>query len=274
MTHFTLQGKTAVLTGASGFFGRYFAKALATAGALPILIDRNEGSLQTLALELRVNHDIDPPCWAVDLYDRESARKSLSAIARQAPVDILINNAFDFSVRTGFNTPDGRLEAATFEQLESCFQSGIWWALQATQILGAAMKRRGRGSIVNIGSMYGIVVPHPSLYEGTEKFNPPGYSMAKAGLIQFTRYSAAFLGPEVRVNALSPGAIPNLETAAPNAVDAAAEGSFVRRLADRTLLKRVGHPDDLTGPLVFLASDASAYMTGHNLVVDGGWTVV
>lgn len=274
MTYFTLRGKTAVLTGAGGFFGRYFANALAAAGAFPILIDRNEGRLHMLALELRINHNADSSCRWVDLYDREAAQEALRAIARQTPIDILVNNAFDFSVRTGFNTPDGRLEAATFEQLESCFQSGIWWALQSTQILGAAMKLRGRGSIINIGSMYGVVVPHPSLYEGTEKFNPPGYSMAKAGLIQFTRYSAAFLGPEVRVNALSPGAIPNLETASDNGVDAQREKEFVQRLADRTLLKRVGHPDDLTGPLVFLASDASAYMTGHNLVVDGGWTVV
>ena len=272
MTSFSLRGKTALLTGSTGFFGTYFAKALEEAGvARLILIDRDAERLR------RQKADLEGICRtmiiALDLYDRKAADEMLTRIGATEAVDILINNAFDFSVRTGFNTPDGRLECATFDELQACFESGAWWAIQATQAIGYPMKARRHGSIINICSMYGVVVPHPSLYEGTEKFNPPGYSMAKAGLLQFTRYAASFLGPEVRVNAMSPGAIPNLETVSDNAVDAQRERDFIQRLTDRTLLKRVGHPNDLTGPLVFLASDASAYVTGHNLVVDGGWTV-
>lgn len=265
MNQFSLQGKTAVLTGAAGFFGRYFAAALVDAGAFVILLDRNADRFESIAGK-------QMPI-AIDLYDRVAAADVLGHITRQYAIDILVNNAFDFSIKTGFNDDSGRLECATFEQLESCFEAGVWWAIQATQSIGARMKQRGRGSIINICSMYGIVVPHPSLYEGTTKFNPPGYSMAKAGLLQFSRYAASFLGPEVRVNALSPGAIPNTETPTHNAVDVEKELEFLQRLKDHTLLRRVGHPSDLTGPLVFLASEAAAYMTGHNLVVDGGWTV-
>lgn len=238
-----------------------------------ILTDYDAGRLDPLVSSLE-SATCDVSGVVLDLYNRDEASQVLRHLSCAESVDILVNNAFDFSARTGFNTREGRLEDATYEQFEASFQSGVWWAIQATQIFGERMKVAGHGAIINICSMYGVVVPHPSLYEGTDRFNPPGYSMAKAGLIQFTRYAASFLGPEVRVNALSPGAIPNLETVTDNAVDAKDETGFIQRLVDRTLLKRVGHPRDLAGPLVFLASDASAYMTGHNLVVDGGWTVV
>lgn len=268
---FSLSGKTALLTGAAGFFGQYFAKALTEAGASLVLIDRDgEGLgelLQTLGASVR-------EMALLNFYDETAASVELERITRMHRVDILVNNAFDFSKKTGFNDPSGKLDQATFEQFDACFQSGIWWAARTTKIVGGAMKRVGSGSIINICSMYGIVVPHPALYEGTEKFNPPGYSMAKAGLLQFTRYGAAFLGPEVRVNAISPGAIPNTEAKTYNAVDARQEQAFMQRLVDRTVLRRVGHPTDLTGALVFLASDASSYMTGQNIVIDGGWTIV
>ena len=266
---FSLQGRCAVVTGAAGFFGHYFVDALLSAGAFVIMLDRNEDRLKCL----NENHPARTVFWPVDFYDRSMVGDVLDQISRRYAVDILVNNAFDFSRRTGFNDPAGRLEHATFEQIQSSFEAGAYWAIQCTQALGLRMKERGRGSIINICSMYGVVVPSPALYEGTDKFNPPGYSMAKGALIQFTRYAASFLGPQVRVNALSPGAIPNTETPTYNAVDTQREEEFMHRLIDRTLLKRVGHPRDLIGPLVFLASDASAYMTGHNLVVDGGWTI-
>jgi gluconate 5-dehydrogenase len=120
--------------------------------------------------------------------------------------------------------------------------------------------------------MYSLVVPHPSLYEGTPYFNPPGYSMAKSAVLAFTRYAASFYSPSVRANAICPGAIPNTEQESPNAVKKD-DFNFQQRLVDRTLLKRVGHPDDLVGALVFLSSEASSYMTGQHIVIDGGWVI-
>ncbi len=272
MTDFSLKGKNALLTGAAGFFGRYFAEALAESGVRRLyLIDRNNERLFQLreSLKGKFNKGMVVHVYARDLYDCNPIGHLFNAIASNYKIDILINNAFDFSKRTGFNTSEGRLENATYDQLRSCFEAGIYWAIQTTQTIGLKMKERGGGSIINICSMYGVVVPSPDLYEGTDIFNPPGYSMAKAGLLQFTKYAASFLSPEVRVNAISPGAIPNLE----NPTDNPSSDVILDRLLKKILLKRVGHPKDLTGAMIFLASDASSYITGQNIIIDGGLTV-
>jgi gluconate 5-dehydrogenase len=272
---FSLDGKTVVLTGAAGFFGTYFAEALLAQGASKVfLLDRNEEKLKALGDALREKFmGQDVVTRQIDQNDHAAAGKSYESIIADGPVDVLINNAFDFGKRTGFNDQSGRLECATFEQLQAAFDSGIYWGIQATQAFGFAMKKRGSGSIINICSMYAVVVPSPDLYEGTDTFNPPGYSMAKAGLLQFTRYAASFLSPEVRVNALSPGAIPNTNTDSgrPNAIKGASP--VLDRLQKKILLRRMGHPNDLVGGLGYLASDASGYVTGQNIIIDGGLTV-
>ena len=129
------------------------------------------------------------------------------------------------------------------------------------------MRSAGAGSIVNVASMYGIVSPQPAAYAGSPDFhNPPAYGAAKAGVIQYTRYAAVHLAPDgVRVNAISPGPFPS-----PSVQE---DPAFIAGLAARVPLGRIGRPEDLVGPLVFLLSDASRYVTGHNLVVDGGWTI-
>lgn len=269
---FKLDGKTALLTGAAGFFGSYFAKVLLEYGARVVLIDKDFGKLNILCNELSSKYPTDRiKFYAVDQYSKY-AEHTFRQIEEDENIDILINNAFDFSERTGFNTPTGQLEYASYEQLSAAFQSGVYWSILTTQIFGLAMKSRGSGSIINICSMYSVIVPSPDLYQDTEKFNPPGYSMTKAGLMQFTRYAASFLGPEVRVNALSPGAIPNTEIGGDNAIE---ENHLVlERLKAKTILKKMGHPTDLIGAIIFLASDASSYMTGQNIIIDGGLTVL
>lgn len=264
---FSLEGKTAVITGAGGFFGRHFTRALLEHGAKVILVEKAPANLKffSQAYEDRCES------YFVDLYDRRAAQDCYERILTKNRVDILVNNAFDFSTKTGFNTQEGRLENAVFEQLQASFESGVYWAIQATQIFGLKMKRQGGGSVINICSMYALVVPSPDLYDGTDKFNPPGYSMAKAGLLQFTKYAASFLSPEVRMNAISPGAIPNLDGQSRNSITA--DDPVLKKLSGKILLKRMGGPEDLTGALIFLASDASGYVTGQNIVIDGGLTV-
>ncbi|MBI3074743.1 MAG: SDR family oxidoreductase [Parcubacteria group bacterium] len=274
MNLFSLEGKTVVLTGASGYIGSYFARALLSFGARVVLVSRSVEKLRVLKTTLTEEFSANRvTVYSVDLYDHDGARKRYEEILeREGPIEVLVNNAFDFSQKTGFNSPSGRLEKATYEQVRASFEAGVYWAFQPTQIFGGAMKERGSGSIVNIATMYAVVVPSPMLYEGTEIFNPPGYSAAKAALVQFTKYSAAFLAPEVRVNALSPGAVPNVETESANAITN--DNPVLSRLVEKTPLGRVGHPEDLIGALVFLASDASRYMTGQNIVIDGGLTIV
>jgi len=269
---FNLDGKTVVVTGAAGYFGRYMAETFLEAGCRLVLLSRSS-TVMTHCSDYRRRYGNErAEAHVVDFYSRQELDTVCRDVAAGSPPDAVVNNAFDFSPRTGFNTPGGRLESLGFEQWERAFESGLYWAVRTTQIFGEAMRRKGGGSIVNVASMYGIVSPRPDLYEGTRYFNPPTYTVVKAGLIAFTRYVAAFWGHDgIRCNALLPGAFPNVESASDNAVDPA--NDFLSRLADRTVLKRVGHPRDLRGALLLLASDAGSYITGQGIVVDGGWTV-
>lgn len=268
---FRLEGKTALVSGACGFLGRALVQGLLDAGARVIMMSR----AQTVEEERRryaerVGLDRITAC-RVDFYDRPALQAALRRLAADETVDVLVNNAYDMGPRTGFNVPAGCLEDATFSEWSAAFES-MHWSVATTQILGGRMARRGRGSIINIASMYGLVAPHPALYEGTAYLNPVTYSASKAALIAFTRYVAACWGSRgVRCNAIAPGPFPNTTQPSANAVQR--KDPFLDRVAARTLLGRVGRREELVGPLVFLASEASSYVTGHTLVVDGGWTV-
>lgn len=272
-TMFSLRGKTALLTGASGFLGRTMARALLANGARLIAMGRSK-RLSELARgwAKEFGHDV-VRAVRVDMEDLQALRRALKAIAAQEPaVDVLVNNAHELSPRTGFNTPQGALERSSLDQWALNLAGGVYWPLLTVQTIGAGMTRRGRGSIINVATMYALVAPAPALYQGESFLNPPGYSAAKAAMLAFTRYVAAFWGPAgVRCNAIVPGAFSNTREKTPNAVKPGDE--FLERLSARTCLRRIGRPEDLAGALVFLASDASAYVTGHALVVDGGWTI-
>ena len=270
---FSLEGRTAVLTGATGFFGRTFARTLLSNGARLIAIGRSE-RLVDLAGEWSREFGLDRVrSFRVDMYDLTAFSAVLDELAAQEEVDVLVNNAYELGPNTGFNTSDGALETATIEQWTRHFTSGIYWPALTVQKLGPGMKARGRGSIVNISTMYALVAPDPRLYAGTTFLNPPGYSAAKAGTLALTRYVASFWGAYgVRANAILPGPFSNTEEAGANSVDGS--DPFLGRLASRTCLGRHGRPQELAGALLFLASDASSYVTGHALVVDGGWTAI
>jgi NAD(P)-dependent dehydrogenase (short-subunit alcohol dehydrogenase family) len=268
---FSLNGKTAVLTGASGFLGRTFARTLLDNGARLVAFGRSE-RLDRLGEQWA--SDFGPErvrVLRVDMYDLPALSNALDRVATDEQVDILVNNAYELGPNTGFNTLSGTLESASVEQWTRHFTSGMYWPALTVQKLGDGMKVRGKGSIVNISTMYAIVAPDPHLYEGTRFLNPPGYSAAKAAMLAFTRYVASFWGASgVRANAILPGPFSNTEEIGENSVDAS--DPFMLRLADRTCLGRPGLPQELAGALLFLASDASSYVTGHALVVDGGWT--
>ena len=272
---FSLEGKTAVLTGASGFLGRTFALALLANGARVVALGRSE-RLQTEAKNWANEFGADKiSVKQIDMYDTAALNDLCDAIAaEEKTIDVLINNAHELGASTGFNVPEGSLEQASFEHWMKNLQGGVYWAVQTTQRLGVRMKEAKRGSIVNIATMYATVAPRPQLYEGTSSLNPPGYSASKAALAAFTRYTASFWGTSgVRANCISPGPFSNTEdVGGQNAV--AEDSPFVTKLKGYTVLNRIGRPIELCGALLFLASDASTYVTGQNLIVDGGWTAV
>ncbi len=274
-TLFSLEGKTAVLTGASGFLGRTFALALLANGARVVALGRSERLKSEAERWANAFGASKIAVRQIDMYDRQALEDVCDAIAaEERSIDVLINNAHELGAATGFNVPEGSLENSTFDQWQRNLQGGVYWAVQTTQRLGVKMKEQRRGSIINIATMYATVAPRPQLYEGTTSLNPPGYSASKAALAAFTRYTASFWGREgVRANCISPGPFSNTEdVAGQNSVTE--DSPFVQRLKGYTVLNRIGRPVELCGALLFLASDASTYVTGQNLLVDGGWTAV
>lgn len=261
-----------LITGADGYLGAYVSEAFLQVGARVVLLSNAERLKKQIA-DYRTTFGGDRVDGVVvDFYDREKLSDVLADMISQYDFDVLINNACDLSETTGFNTPQGTLESEDYDQWRLAFESGVYWAVVTSRILGEQFKHNGRGSIINVSSMYGIVSPNPKLYEGTELLNPPSYGVIKAGLVALTRYTASFWGKYgVRCNAILPGAFPNVEHTSANSVKS--DDEFLDRLKARTVLNRVGHPNDLRGAMIFLASDASSYVTGQTIVIDGGWTI-
>jgi NAD(P)-dependent dehydrogenase (short-subunit alcohol dehydrogenase family) len=249
-----LTGRVALVTGGAGHLGAALAEGLAEAGARVWVAGRREDRLRELAGRLEPAGG-----WlGMDLRDADAVARGLGRLEQEAGrLDVLVNNAAFYS---GL-----RLEEMDDEQWLAGLDGSLHVNFRCLQAALPLLKRRG-GSVINIASMYALVSPDPGAYQGSELGNPPNYGAGKAGLLQLTRYAACHLAPHgVRVNAVSPGPFPSpaVQEAHP---------WFVDRLAARTPLGRIGRPHELKGAVVFLASDASSYLTGANLVVDGGWT--
>lgn len=269
---FSLKNKVAIVTGAAGYLGSAFSESLLKAGAKVDLYGRGSKilNLHEILSDKYGNENVD--YHDVDLHDDHRFKQALyDTIEKNKTVDILVNNAYEFSQRTGFNDPSGKFENISKEQWMTSLTCGIYWPALATQIIAEKMKQQGNGSIINISSMYGLVSPDPNLYEGVDTFNPPSYGAAKSALVQLTKYVAAFYGKYgVRCNSIAPGAFPNVDYNSYNAPDK----KILERLIKKTCLRRYGRPEDLRGAIVFLSSDASSYITGQVLSVDGGWTII
>ncbi len=239
------------------------AEALAAAGAHVVLNARRQEALATLADALiRLGHKASIACF--DVTDEAAVRDHIARIGSEhGRLDILVNNAS--SGRTG------TIDSATAQDFDQTYRVNVVAAFLILQaalpiLRDTASRTRGGASVINIASMYGSVSPDPSIYGTSGANNPPHYGAAKAGLIQLTRYAACHLAPDrIRVNCISPGPFP-----AAHYLDR--DPGFHDRLKAKDPMRRTGDPRELQGPLLFLASDASSYVTGINLPVDGGWT--
>jgi NAD(P)-dependent dehydrogenase (short-subunit alcohol dehydrogenase family) len=250
---FSLKGRVALVTGGSGLYGRQIAEALAEAGARTLMASRNAEKLQAQTAFFR-QAGLEVDSLQYDQADEASIRQLLKqAVDVAGKVDVLVNNSV-LRPMEDWGDP-----AAAFTESMKVNATGLFLM---TRIFGDYMASIGHGSIINIGSIQGLVGPDFTLYEGLNWGAPPDYFFHKGGLLQLTRYAAAVLGPRgVRVNAISPGGFFNNQDA-----------SFVKRYNARTFLGRMADETDLKGGIVYLASDASAYVTGANIMVDGGYT--
>lgn len=263
---FNLSGRVAVITGGTGLLGLQHAEAIASAGGIPVLADIRE------LPEAEVHAKFGPSACSikVDITNPAAVEGLLKEVlARFGRVDILINNAANNpKVENPTGLEKSRLEHFSVEQWDADIAVGLTGAFLCSRVIGAEMARRKKGVIVNIASDLALIGPDQRLYrkEGEAEENQPvkpvTYSVVKAGLVGLTRYLATYWADQgVRVNAISPGGVQTSQSE-----------EFLGRLSKLIPLGRMAKADEYQGAILYLCSDASSYMTGTNLVVDGGRT--
>lgn len=256
-----LSGRVALVTGGAGHIGRACCHALAECGADVAVVDINGQQAEEVANNVAAAHKKKSHVFVVDMGCEKNVRTLPDQVVQKlGGLDILVNCAafVGTTKMSGWGTsfPEQGSEAwrAALEvNLTSCFE-----LVQASL---PHLKKSSKGSIINISSIYGIVGPDWRMYEGTAMGNDAAYAASKGGLIQFTRWLSTTLAPEIRANVVSPGGIWRNQPQ-----------EFVKRYEERTPMGRMGKEEDMVGAILYLASDLSSYVTGQNIVVDGGWT--
>lgn len=253
----SLQGKVAFVTGGAGYLGTAVCETLAEMGATVVIASRDGAKCEALAARLTAEYGTPAMGMGVSILEPEAIRAALKQVVdTYGKLDILINNAWSGNKNS--------FDSISYEHwrydIDMCLNAVFYTVKEAAEYLKAT-----KGVILNTASMYGHVAPDYRIYDGVHLANPPSYGAAKAGVIQLTKYLASFLSPhKIRVNALSPGPFPLPATGEANP-------EFWKTLEGKNMMGRCGVPEDLKGAVALLCSDASAYMTGQNVCVDGGW---
>lgn len=255
---FRLDGRTAFVSGGAGHLGEAMVRGLCAEGAHVIVNGRNEERLA--AFRARMERDgLSVETAAFDMMDFAASRAYFGGRAR---LDVLVNNAV--------TVEPGAIERQTPEAFDVAYRSTVTAAFEAMRAAEPALRQAvaasGHASVINIATMYAHVSPDPGIYGESGLNSPAAYGPAKAGLVQLTRHMAAHWGRNgIRVNSISPGPFPNpgIQAARPR---------FAERLAEKTMLGRIGAADEIAGAVVFLAGDAASFVTGTDIAVDGGWT--
>ncbi len=249
---FSCKGKAALVTGGAGLLGREIAKALNDFGAVVYIgdiADEKAGKIPDSEGIYYVH---------LDITSEDSVRRAMKTIIRHnGKLDIVVNSAYPRTKDWG-----KKIEKVRMKSWKRNVDSHLGGCFLCCREAAEQMKRQGQGAIINLASIYGVAAPDFSIYEGTEMTMPVAYSAIKAGIISLTRYLATYYAKyNVRANAVSPGGIFDSQNR-----------TFVKRYSKKTPLGKMGRPSDVAGAVVFLASGASSYITGQNIIVDGGWT--
>jgi NAD(P)-dependent dehydrogenase (short-subunit alcohol dehydrogenase family) len=253
---FLLKGKIAVVTGGAGLIGKAVVTGLAQAGAKVYIGDiKKEAGVKVEACNKKLGLEVK---WMMlDITDTASVESFIDKIVQtEKKIDVWVNCAYPYTKDWGAKFEDIKYES--WKKNVDMHMNGYFLCCQK---IAEHMKEHRNGSIINFGSIYGVVGPDFSIYEKNMTM-PAAYSAIKGGIVNFTRYLATYYAKYgIRVNAICPGGIFNNQPE-----------SFVKKYGQKTPLGRLGRPEEMAGPVVFLASNASSYITGHILMVDGGWT--
>ena len=255
---FDLTGKVALVVGGAGYLGSSICRGLAEHGAHVIIADINE-SLARETADLLNNDKLSAESIHMDLSDEDSVKTAIDRIIdRHGNLDIVVNCAFYYTGKS--------FEEMSMADWEKGMRISLSGAFVLSREASRVMAAQGSGSIIQFSSMYGNVAPDPGIYAPDLKVNPIDYGAAKAGISQMTRYLAVMLAPKgVRVNSIAPGPFPDPR-------GQGGKDAFVKRLSDKVPMGRLGKAEEIVGAVVFLASDAASFVTGAEIVVDGGWT--
>ncbi len=264
---FSLKGRVALVTGGAGLLGKEFCLTLAQAGAIVYAADLNENAARFVAEDL-CRQGFEAYGIRLDVTDPTSARTVVDEIVdRSKRLDILVNSA---AMDPKFDPQHAQTASNAFEDYplkswQDAVNVNLTGPFLVSQAAARQMVKQNKGSIINICSTYGLGGPDQRIYEKPGKpktYKPVYYTVTKAGILGLTKYMATYYaGTDIRVNALTPGGVFNGH-----------DDEFVRNYSARTVIGRMAHKDEMNGGLLFLASDASSYMTGSNLIIDGGWT--
>ena len=257
---FSLQGKTALISGATGYLGSAMTHAFAEAGAHVLINSRSRERSETLRNSL-IDSGLSAEIAVFDVTAQEDIEGFFCSLQGRS-LHVLINNAYAGG--------SGNIEQLPSSDYNESYDVTV---LAAHHLLKAALPNLrkailevGDASIINIASMYALVSPDQRIYESENSVNPPCYGAAKAALLHWSRYAACEFGHEgIRVNSISPGPFPS-DTVQKT------DPAFIKTLSKKVPMGRIGLPDEIRGPALFLASSASSFVTGANIVVDGGWT--
>ncbi len=256
-----LDGRVALITGGAGHIGSAMGEALAELGANVVVLDSSASVCADAANKIQQQYGQQTMPLPIDLADENSVRSAPEKVLNQfGRLDILVNCA------AMVNTSNLKGWVAPFQEQGSevwrlALEVNLTAPFILTQIFADALKASGHGSVINVSSIYGMAGPDMRLYDETPLGNAAAYGASKGGLLQLTRWLATVMAPHVRVNAISPGGVWRNQPEI-----------FVKRYEERTPLRRMGMEEDFKGAAAYLASDLSAYVTGQNLAVDGGWT--
>lgn len=263
-TKFSLKDKTAVITGSAGRLGSEFAHTLCDAGANVVLVDIDAKKNKKLEELLNKKFKNKAISFTLDISNQKSVNKLKNEILKKfGRIDILINNAF-FNPSINQTTKTTKFETFPLEIWNKVIGVNLTGVFVCTQVLGSVMAKQNNGVIINISSIYGIVGADQRIYGDSGLNSQPSYAATKGAIVNLTRYLAAYWhGKNIRVNTLTLGGV----------IDKSyMKNSFIKKYSDKTILGRMARKDEYNGALLFLVSDASSYMTGSNLIVDGGWT--